>query len=193
MNRGEDREQVSMPTTSTTTALRSRLDAVARWDAAVLTALARIERRGLDSAMKALTRAGDTPGWVVHGLVLFATRSIDVHGLAVMGSAAAMATGASQLAKRAFRRRRPTASIPGFVARTADPDPFSFPSGHSTVAFAIATAAMATSPVLGAVELILAASIASSRLYLGAHYPVDVLGGMALGLACGLAAFGLAG
>ena len=52
---------------------------------------------------------------------------------------------------------------------------------------------MATSPVLGGVELTLATAIASSRLYLGAHYPVDVLGGIALGTACGLAAFGLLG
>ena len=182
-----------MPITTSTAALRSRLETVARWDAAVLTTLARIERRGLDTAMKALTRAGDTPGWIVHGLVLAASRTIDLHALGVMTAAATMATAASQLAKRAFRRRRPAASIPGFVARTADPDPFSFPSGHSTVAFAIATAAVATSPVLGGVELALAASIAGSRLYLGAHYPVDVIGGIALGTACGLAAFGLLG
>jgi undecaprenyl-diphosphatase len=182
-----------MPIATAATVLRSRLDVVARWDASVLTALARIERRGLDSLMRALTRAGDTPGWVVHGLVLLALGAVGVHALTVMAVAAGFGTLASQLAKRAFRRRRPTASIPGFVARTADPDPFSFPSGHSTVAFAIATAAVATSPLLGAVEVALAASIAGSRLYLGAHNPVDVLGGMTLGLACGLAAFGLLG
>lgn len=182
-----------MPTPSPTTALRTGIEAVARWDASVLTTLARIERRGLQTLMKSLTRAGDTPGWVVHGLVLYALLSIDAHVLGVMAAAATMGTVASQLAKRAFRRRRPTASIPGFTARTADPDPFSFPSGHSTVAFAIATAAVASNPVLGALELGLAASIASSRLVLGAHYPVDVLGGIALGLACGLTAFGLLG
>jgi undecaprenyl-diphosphatase len=118
---------------------------------------------------------------------------IDARTLAVMTAAGVAATIASQLAKRAFRRARPSAAIVGFTARSADPDPFSFPSGHSTVAFAIATAALATSPALGAFEVLMASMIGASRVVLGAHYPVDVIGGMALGLACGLTAFGLLG
>ncbi|MFN2377162.1 MAG: phosphatase PAP2 family protein [Candidatus Binatia bacterium] len=39
----------------------------------------------------------------------------------------------------------------------------------------------------------LAAAIATSRIYLGAHYPVDVVGGIALGVGCGLTAWGLVG
>lgn len=173
--------------------LRTGLEALQRWDAAAVTALARIEARGLKAAMRALTRAGDTPGWIVHGLVLVALLQVDVGVIETMALAAVLATAFSQAAKRIFRRTRPTLAIPGFVARTADPDPFSFPSGHSTVAFAIATAALGTSPLLGGLETVFAALIACSRIGLGAHYPADVLGGIALGLACGLAAVGLLG
>ncbi len=92
-----------------------------------------------------------------------------------------------------FRRSRPAAAIPGFRSLHPDPDRFSFPSGHSTVAAAIATAAVAMNPVLGGVEAVLAALIAGSRIYLGAHYPADVIGGIALGFACGMTAWRLLG
>ena len=169
------------------------MDVILRWDEAAVTAVARLERRAIRTVMRSLTRAGDTPGWIIHGLVLLGLLQIEPTVLLVMGGAAVLATVTSQLAKRTFRRSRPTAAIVGFRARIADPDPFSFPSGHSTVAFAIATAAVATNPVLGGVETMLAALIATSRIYLGAHYPVDVLAGIVLGVACGLMSWGILG
>jgi membrane-associated phospholipid phosphatase len=47
----------------------------------------------------------------------------------------------------------------------------------------VALAACSELPALGAAELILATGIASSRVYLGAHYPLDVLVGIAIGIA----------
>jgi undecaprenyl-diphosphatase len=177
----------------TVTAAQNGIEELLRWDAALVSAAVRFERQGLHRAARALTRAGDTPGWIVHGLVLVALLQIDLRVVAVMAAAAALATVTSQVAKRVFRRSRPAATIPGFKARNPDPDPFSFPSGHSTVAASIATAAVAMSPVLGGVETMLALLIASSRVYLGAHYPADVVGGIALGFACGLTAWKLVG
>lgn len=182
-----------MDTRTSTLTLQTGLELLQRWDAAVLTGIAGLGERGLKPVMRGLTRAGDTPGWLVHSLVLFALLKIEPSVLAAMVVAAVLATVVSQIAKRIFRRSRPEKSIPGFVPLAPVPDPFSFPSGHSTVAFAVATAAMANNPVLGGVETVLAASIAGSRLYLGAHYPVDVIGGIALGVSCGFAACSLLG
>lgn len=60
---------------------------------------------------------------------------------------------------------------------------FSFPSGHSASSFACAWALFRASPrKYGAPALALAGLIALSRLYVGVHYPTDVLAGVALGI-----------
>jgi YegS/Rv2252/BmrU family lipid kinase len=63
----------------------------------------------------------------------------------------------------------------------------SFPSGHAASAFAFATAVSREVPEAAPVLLPLAASVAYSRVYLGVHYPSDVLVGAALGTAGGFA------
>lgn len=59
----------------------------------------------------------------------------------------------------------------------------SFPSGHAATSFACALLLATVAPRLAPAFFALAAAIAYSRLYVGVHYPLDVLGGAALGLA----------
>ena len=71
----------------------------------------------------------------------------------------------------------------------ADPKPLvhaphdgSFPSGHATVSFACATVLSFYAPRAAPAFFLLAAAIAWSRVYVGVHYPLDVLGGAVLGV-----------
>ena len=61
------------------------------------------------------------------------------------------------------------------------PDP-SFPSDHSTGGFSLASMLFLSNRKSGALSLGFAALLAFSRVYTGAHYPFDVLGGAATGL-----------
>jgi undecaprenyl-diphosphatase len=58
----------------------------------------------------------------------------------------------------------------------------SFPSGHAATSFACATTLAFFVPRLAPVFFVLAAAIAWSRVYVGVHYPLDVVGGAALGV-----------
>lgn len=85
--------------------------------------------------------------------------------------------------KNIVARMRPYHRFEDILPLIGHPGDFSFPSGHSASAFAAAGAfAGNLNRRVGAVFLLLALCIALSRLYLGVHYPSDVLAGIFIGL-----------
>lgn len=90
--------------------------------------------------------------------------------------------------KNAFERPRPA-----LVSRLADATGFSFPSGHSLASAAIyGTAAVLVAALarrrgdqvlIGTATAVLLAAIGASRVYLGVHYPSDVIAGYSAGFA----------
>jgi len=64
----------------------------------------------------------------------------------------------------------------------------SFPSGHSTASFAVATVLARRFPLVGPLCIVIALFVALSRVLRGSHFPTDVLGGMAIGILSGFIA-----
>jgi len=100
---------------------------------------------------------------------------------AVLGTAAAgLALLVAQPIAHLVGRARPYVDHPVHLLIARSPDP-SFPSDHATGAFALAFGLWLYDRTLGTVLLVLAALLSLSRVYVGTHYPGDVLAGALLG------------
>lgn len=90
----------------------------------------------------------------------------------------------NMLIKNIVQRMRPYLVLEELRIIIPRPSEFSFPSGHSAASFAAAASFYRLLPKkLGVPAIVLAALIAFSRLYVGVHYPTDVLAGALMGIA----------
>lgn len=134
------------------------------------------------------TRGGD--GWLWYAMAIVM--------LLFGGPERFRAVGASTLAaslgiavflslKKATGRKRPCAIEPHCWSTLLPPDQFSFPSGHTITAFAVAIPLILAYPAMLAGLLFCALSIAASRVLLGMHFLSDVVAGALIGGALGYA------
>ena len=96
--------------------------------------------------------------------------------------------------KNLVQRARPFQQYAQLVPLIPAPRDFSFPSGHTSSSFAAAVACFLGFREQGrwtfaVLPLVLAALISFSRLYLGVHFPTDVLAGCLVGCVAGIAGY----
>ena len=89
----------------------------------------------------------------------------------------------NNLIKNLVQRPRPFRTFPELQIIIPTPSEFSFPSGHTSSSFAAAAVFYRHLPKkLGVPSVVLAGLIGFSRLYVGVHYPTDVLAGVIMGI-----------
>jgi membrane-associated phospholipid phosphatase len=137
--------------------------------------------------------------WSTYGLVLFAVlaavrwwRARQVRAAAALEALAVpavvvLAYGVDAVVKLVVREDRPCQSLHVRVLEACPaPGDWSFPSNHAAIAGAAAVALLFVSRRLGAVGAVAALAMAASRVWVGAHYPHDIVAGVVVGALAGL-------
>ena len=134
----------------------------------------------LDLLMVATTRYAP----VIFAVVLLACwarwRAPWQRGAALAGAAALLALGLGQLGNLVYPRSRPFVVTVATVLVPHAPDS-SFPSDHAILAFAVTVVLATVNRTLAAWLAAFGVLVLVSRVFVGAHYPTDVIGGAAIG------------
>jgi len=158
------------------------------WDGAVLLWLQNVVRSdGLTQFMAAYTHMGDSGLlFIIIAVGLLCFPKTRKAGLTALTALLIGFLLTNQMLKPLVGRPRPWEDIAGLLPLVEEHS-FSFPSGHTTSAFAFAGALLLSLPVKWGKAAALGAAVLMgfSRLYVAAHYPTDVLGGVVIGLLAG--------
>ena len=153
----------------------------------ILDGIQNLRTPAVDVLMPFITRFGNGGViWIVLTVILLLIPKTRKTGL-ILGTALILDGILCNLfLKNLVRRIRPCDINDAVRLLIPYPSDYSFPSGHTAVSFAAASALyFAGEKYLWKAALVLAAFIAFSRMYLYVHYPTDILGGALLGILCG--------
>lgn len=167
------------------------LEIIQNLDGAALLAIQGARMEWLDPVVAGYTALGNAGLlWIALSLAMLCFKSTRKAGVMAL---AAMALGllcTNVVLKHLVARPRPWLDVAGLIPLVAEPDPNSFPSGHTCAAFAAGMVWFKTLPwKWGRVlAVVLAVCMGLSRLYVGVHYPTDVIAGALVGAFCAWAA-----
>lgn len=160
--------------------------ALRNWDDRVVGDLVHHRRQSLDFWMVLATRIGDGWAWLFLSLFIALMDPLALNkSLLPLAAAFLCEIPFYRILKQSFSRPRPYQIRDDVCCLIMPADQFSFPSGHTSAAFVVLTVIGSIYSWLFLPLFLLALMIGASRVYLGVHYPSDVLAGAVLGFCCG--------
>jgi undecaprenyl-diphosphatase len=170
--------------------MKISVHSVARWDVVFATAIFGLNgRKILSFTMPWISHSGNGYYYPVIPAVLLLFDSQKAWGLFAAGLFSfAIELPLYKLLKNSIKRIRPCEVLSDVHGRVAPSDKFSFPSGHTAAAFVMATLLSYFFPILSIPLISWALLVGFSRIYLGVHYPTDILAGLTIGVLSALIA-----
>ncbi len=174
---------------------RSVLEYIQRGDVSTFNWCMRRKRRQLFTRIgRLLSKTADGPYYAAAPLALW---PVDAAAALTLFTALAAAFAVERplyaVLKHSLKRNRPADALPGFESFIVPADKFSFPSGHTSGAFLVATATGWIFPALLPPLYLWAALVGTSRVFLGVHFPSDIAVGALMGTSIALLASGILG
>lgn len=149
-----------------------------------------IKCRALDFIMPCITYLGSFTFCVTLCLICFFIPSHTIRSLSLrITTSLTLATIVAHFIKVTVNRIRPFLILTTLNINKIGIDNYSFPSGHTTSAFCIAIMFSLYFPITTPILITIACGVGISRMYLGVHYPTDVIVGMLLGTMCSYGVF----
>lgn len=150
----------------------------------------KLRNKTFDKIMPIITSIGNLGiVWIVISVLLMTRKNYRVLGQMIITALIITTIIGEGIIKNIVKRKRPFYGENDKELLITKPITYSFPSGHTASSFAVATVFIKTDNAASFEIVLLASLIAFSRVYLGVHYPSDVIGGGIIGVICGLITF----